>query len=118
MRKYLIHIFSPAPKQHWWRIVSEHIHEWSLEQEIIPSDLPIPVARYFAFCGCGEEIDYDEILRRLNATSRLSAEDVTELRNVAFGVALYDGEASKEILHAIKAAEAYAAALEGEDVAP
>jgi cellobiose-specific phosphotransferase system component IIA len=44
----------------------------------------------------------------------LSAEDATELRNVSFAVALLDGEASEKAVHAIKAAEAYAAALEGE----
>jgi hypothetical protein len=83
--------------------MSDHVHEWHLAWD------------FAAWCNkCPETIDYPEIERRLNATERLSAEDATELRNVSFAVALLDGEASEKAVHAIKAAEAYAAALEGE----
>ena len=80
-----------------------HTHEW------------IPGGGYddcFWWCSCGKEIEGDDITRRLNATERLSGAEATELRDVAFGVALLDGEASKKSLRAIKAAEAYVTALE------
>ena len=87
--------------------MSDHVHEWRAET--------------FAFEGtdlrcriCDDVLDDRELERRLNATERLSAEEATELRDVSFAVALLDGEASEKALRAIKAAEAYAAVLEGE----
>ncbi len=46
--------------------VPEHIHDWHLAGGI--NDC-------FAICDCDEKMEADELIRRLNATESLSAED-------------------------------------------
>ncbi len=91
--------------------MSEHVHEWSVDHEVLEEISPLgtPYGRVFAYCGCGENIFNDEIVRRLNATERLSAED-----------ALGTGVHLRTLIGWKKSArmlEAYTDALEGE-IAP
>ena len=56
--------------------MTEHVHEWSVDHEVLEEISPLgtPYGRVFAYCGCGENIFNDEIVRRLNATEKLNAE--------------------------------------------
>ena len=89
--------------------MSNHVHEWSVDHEVLEeiSPLGIPYGRVFAYCGCGENIFNDEIVRRLNATERLNAEDAIAF--IEHMQSEWQGHSALAVM-----LEAYVAALEGE----
>ena len=58
----------------------EHVHEWDVSWLMKHADNAFhnPVR-----CECDERIDWNEIVRRLNATEKLSAEDAIALDDYA-----------------------------------
>jgi hypothetical protein len=91
--------------------VTEHVHEWELEQEWSGfMEEPPEFDGYRIVCNCGERrrISEPEIARRLNATERLSAELIRE----ELGSYAKDWTGWDKLR---TAAWAYASALEGED---
>ena len=86
----------------------EHVHEYEFP-ELAPAGV-----KNFAWCiGCTHTLSIADVVRRLNATERLSEEDALTLANGEFGAVILSGEAEKHVLEAIQAGRAYAAALEG-----
>ncbi len=84
--------------------MADHVHDWSIDHQIIDVDGSMPVGEVFAYCGCGEELGSDDIFRRVNATERFKGRDA---RGIADNRLLNIGDLSM--------LKAYAAALEGED---
>ena len=61
--------------------MGRHIHEWSVEVEKIPTDAhPIGfVYRIFGLCSCGEHMNYNEIVHRLNQSEYTIQEILSKL---------------------------------------
>lgn len=90
----------------------EHVHEWSVDHQIIETDdgPPQPRGECFAYCGCGQELRMDDIRHRLNAVERLNADQASTL---SAGILFEDVLGpDKETRIAAAAAAAYAAVLE------
>ena len=81
--------------------VPEHIHDWHLAGGI--NDC-------FAICDCDEKMEADELIRRLNATESLSAEDAIAF--IEHMQSEWQGHSPLAVM-----LEAYTDALEGE-IAP
>ena len=88
--------------------MSEHVHEWGFP-ELAPADI-----KNFAWCeiaGCIATLTIEEVVCRLNATERLSAEDARETADDVHGD-WWPLEGTSPYEDALRA---YAAALEGDD---
>ena len=78
--------------------MSDHVHEWWWNEQ---GDFPQIV------CACGDYLEGEDILVRLNATERLGAEDAL--------MAAHAGNDNGLTKREVGRLRAYATALEGED---
>ncbi len=87
--------------------MTDHVHEWSiLEAQDIPH---YQMTR--AICDCDQELDLDEIERRLSATERLNAEDAMRILAMPIALGPRDDAYYKSLADKMRA---YAAELEKE----
>jgi hypothetical protein len=100
--------------------MTEHVHEWAIDHQIVDPDGPLPIGQVFAYCGCGEELRENDIFRRVNATEKLSADNARMAADFIHTEEGYKWEKETEerertwnLHEEFDALQAYASALEG-----